>query len=171
MNRLLRKLLGVLGIGLSWGMVWAALFAALGLIIGIVRPQDIDPGESPVVFSGIGLLVGFVSGAVFGIILSLAENRKSIRDLGLIRVAIWGIVASAAWPLLTTVDDGMVVILCPLGAVCASASVAIARRAELPGPERAPLSGWLVRLLANPLRAVCDPESAVRRQLPEPPRV
>ncbi|MGI8783293.1 MAG: hypothetical protein ACR2L2_06555 [Acidobacteriota bacterium] len=115
MNKPLRKLLGVMGIGLSWGAVWGALFATLVLIIGIVRPEDIDPGEGAVAVSGIGWLVGFVSGVLFGIILSFAEDRKSILDPALSRVAIWGMLGSAAWPLLTAVDDSMMLILCPLG--------------------------------------------------------
>lgn len=155
MNKPLRKLLGVMGIGLSWGVGWATFFVTLVLIIGIFRPQDMDPGEGPVVFIGTGLRVGFVSGAVFGIILSFAENRKSLLDLALIRVAIWGMLAAAAWPLLTAMDDRMVYILCPLGAVCASASVALARKAELHDPERPQLLRSIGRLLAKPLQAAC----------------
>ena len=155
MNKPLRKLLGVMGIGLSWSIVWGVVFATLGLIAGIVRPEDIDPGEGPVVVIGTGLLVGFVSGAVFGIILSFAENRKAILDLALIRVALWGMLAAAVWPLLTIVHDSMMVIVCPLGAICALAAVAIARRAELHDPERPQLLRLIGRLLASPLQAAC----------------
>jgi len=155
MKQPLRKFLGVMGIGLSWGTVWAAVFATLVLIIGIVRPEDIDPGEGPLVASGIGLVVGFVSGAIFGIILSFAENRKSLRDLALIRVAIWGMVGSAVWPLLTPLPNSMMLILCPLGAVCASVSVAIAKRSERHRLERPPPFGLIGRLLASPLKAAC----------------
>ncbi len=155
MNKPFRKLLGVIGIGLSWSMLWGIVFATLVLIAGFIRPEDIDPGEGPVVAIGTGLLVGFVSGAIFGIILSFAEHRKAILDLALIRVAIWGMLAAAAWPLLTAVHDSMMIILCPLGAFCASAAVAIARRAELYDPERSQFLRWIGRFAASPLRAAC----------------
>lgn len=155
MNRILRKLLGVLAIGLSWGPVWCAFFVTLVLIIGIIRPQDMDPGEGPGIAGKIGLLVGFVSGAVFGVILSFAENRKTLPDLALIRVALWGVVAAAVWPLLTTVDNRMIYILCPLGAACASASVAMARKMDLHAPERSQFLRWIGFVLVKPLQAVC----------------
>jgi hypothetical protein len=154
MNMALRKLLGVMGIGLSWSMVWGLVFATLVLIAGTLRPEDIDPGEGPLVAIGTGLMVGFVSGAVFGIILAFAENGKAILDLALLRVAIWSALAAAVWPLLTVVHDSMMIILCPLGAGCASAAVAIARRSERQDPERPQLS-LIGRLLASPLQAAC----------------
>jgi len=151
----LRKLLGVMGIGLSWSVMWGLVFAILGLIGGIIRPQDIDPGEGPVVIIGTGLLVGFVSGVVFGIILSFAENRKTLLDLALIRVAIWGMLAAAVWPLLTIVHDSMMIILCPLGAACAAGAVALARRAEFHSREQSSLAGLIDRFLASHLKAAC----------------
>lgn len=154
-NKSFRRLLGVIGIGLGWALMWGAFFLTLVLIIGTLRPQDIDPGEGPVVAVGTGLLVGFVSGAVFGMIFSFAENRKRIFDLALIRVAIWGMLAAAVWPLLTVVHDSMMIILCPLGAACASGAAAIARRAELDDPARPQLPRWISFLLATPLQAAC----------------
>jgi hypothetical protein len=156
MNKLLRRLLGVIGIGLSWGLTWGVLFAAVGLIIGVVRPQDIDPGENALVISGIGFVVGFVSGTIFGLILSVAENRKAVSALALIRVALWGVLGATAWPLLTPLPNDMLFVLCPLGAVCASVFVAIARRAAAAKPEKAHLLKYADRLLASPLRAACE---------------
>lgn len=155
MNKPLRKLRGVMGVGLIWGVVWGAFFLTLVLIIGIFRPQDMDHGEGPIVVIGTGLLVGFVSGAVFGAILSFAENQKSILDLALIRVALWGMLAAAVWPLLTAVDNSMIFITCPLGAICATASVAIARKAELLDAQRPQLLRLIGSLLAKPLQAAC----------------
>jgi hypothetical protein len=154
MNGALRRLFGVTGIGLSWALVWALVFGTIAIVMSILRPQDIDPGETPVVFVGIGFAVGFVSGAVFGVILALAEHRKSILELPPLRAGLWGLLAAAMWPLLTPVDDRMVYILCPLGASCASASVAIARRV-MPGSERSSWRSKVGRLIASPLRAAC----------------
>jgi ABC-type lipoprotein release transport system permease subunit len=76
-------------------------------------------------------LVGLVSGVGFGILLSLTERRKSIGDLSLSRTALWGFVGAAALPLLTGMQDVLVFVTGPLGAVFAAASVAIARSAAL----------------------------------------
>ena len=47
MKRLLRKLRGAIGVGLTWGVLWALIAFALGVIIGVVDPDSIDPGEEP----------------------------------------------------------------------------------------------------------------------------
>jgi hypothetical protein len=131
MNAFLRKVRGALGIAVTWGTVWAAIFAALGLTIGLIDPDSIDPGEGPVRVAWIGAIYGVVSGAVFAVLLALAEGRKSIRDLSLGRAALWGMLGTAAFPLLTPVDNSMLLIVCPVGAALAAASIAVAKRAEL----------------------------------------
>jgi len=136
MKSFLRKLRGVVSIGLTWGTLWGLLMFLTGVIIGIVDPDSIDPGESPVIIGAILGGMGFVSGALFGILLCLAERRKTIRDLSVLRAGIWGTIAAAAPLLLTPAPDGMVVILCPLGAAFAAGSVALARRAEGREAER-----------------------------------
>jgi len=135
MKALLRKARGVLAVALTWGVLWWAIGMIVGLVIGVVDPDSIDPGEEPLVVGWIIGLVGFLSGLAFGLLLSLAEHRKTILDLSLPRVALWGILGAAAPLLLTGMPDGMVVVTCPLGAVFAAASIAIARRGELRGGE------------------------------------
>lgn len=136
MNALLQKLRGVMGIGLTWGILWAAIGTAVALVIGVLDPDSIDPGESPIIMGAIIGFVGLVSGVGFGILLSVGESRKAIRDLSLSRAAMWGILGSAALPLLTTMDNGLILITCPLGAAFAAASVAIARKAERHNSEQ-----------------------------------
>jgi len=131
MGAFLRRCRGALGIGVTWGAVWAAIFAALAVIIGLVDPDSIDPGEGPIQVAGIGAVFGFVSGVGFGVLLSLAEGRKAIRDLSLGRAALWGMLGTAAFPLLTPVNNSMLLFVCPIGAALAAASVAVAKRAEL----------------------------------------
>lgn len=135
MNPLLRKLRGVIGTGLAWGAAWAAIMAAVGVVVGVVRPEEIDAGEGPLRVGTIMGMVGFISGTAFGALLAFAERRKTLLDLSPGRAAMWGILASAAFPLLTGRADA-VFVLCPLGAACAAASVAIARRAELRSPAQ-----------------------------------
>ena len=129
-NSLLRKLRGALGIGLTWGVLWAAIGFLTGVIIGIVDPDSIDPGESPLIAGAIVGVVGFISGVGFSVLLSLTEARKSIRDLSPARAALWGMLGAAALPLLTGMPNQLALITCPLGAVFAGVSVAIARRGE-----------------------------------------
>lgn len=131
MRAFLRRCRGAVGISIAWGTVWAAIFAALTVVIGIVDPDSIDPGETVARIAWIGGVFGLVSGAVFSLLLSLAERRKAIRDLSLSRAALWGVVGTAAFPLLTGVADSMVFLVCPIGAALAVASVAVAKRAEL----------------------------------------
>lgn len=131
MGALLRKLRGLIGVGLTWGILWAAIIAVIGMVIVVVDPDSIDPGEGPLIAGAIVGFQGFVAGVGFGILLSFAEVRKTILDLSLIRVAIWGMLASAALPFLTGMPIGMMWLVCILGAASASASVAIARKAEL----------------------------------------
>lgn len=139
MTSFLRKLRGIVSIGLTWGTLWGFLMFLTGLIIGIVDPDSIDPGESPVVIGAILGGMGLVCGALFGILLSVAERRKTIAELSVVRAGVWGAIAAAAPLLLGPGPNGMVVILCPLGAAFAAGSVALARRADRREPERLPL--------------------------------
>lgn len=127
MNTLLRKLRDVIGIGLTWGMVWTAIGAVLSIVVGVVDPDSIDAGEGPIRVGAILGGVGLISGVLFGILLSLAESGRAILNISLIRVAMWGILDSAAVPLLTERQD-QVLVLCPVGPALAMASVAIARK-------------------------------------------
>ena len=143
MKRWACKLRGLFGVGLTWGAAWAGIGAVVGFVIGIVRP-DAWTVTNPIVEWAIGIgLYGLVSGIGFGSLLSVGEGRRTLRDLSLARVAAWGILGSAAVPLVfgllgtfevgTTVADvvGAMVVTSALGGVFAPGSVAIARRAEL----------------------------------------
>lgn len=94
---------------------------------------------------------GIVSGVGFGSLLSLNEGRRTLRDLSLRRVALWGVLGSALVPLGfgalgffeagTTLFDvlGAVGVTATLGGTFASGSVAMARRAELAARDEATL--------------------------------
>jgi len=154
---LLMKLRGVLNIGVAWAVVWAAIFGTLGIVIGIVRPEVIDPGEEPVRIATILGGVGLLAGILFGLLLSFAESARPIRDIALSRAAVWGIIASAAFPLLTDRAD-QVFILCPIGAILAIAGIAIARKAELQNtPQRRNL---LAAYVLQSVRDAVNPRTA-----------
>jgi hypothetical protein len=135
MGKRLRRLRGVMGIGATWGILWAILGAALSIVVGIIDPDSIDAGEGPVRVGAILGGIGLVSGTLFGAFLVLAESGRAILDLSLVRTSMWGILGSAAVPLLTGRQD-QVFVMCPVGAVVAMASVAITRRWERRRPER-----------------------------------
>ena len=127
--------------GVTWGVAWGAFFALLSLIIGFVDPPSIDPGEGPIRIGSIGFIYGLVSGAGFGVLLSLSERRKGILELSMTRAIVWGILGTALFPLLTTVHDSMLLIVCPIGAALAAGSLALAKRAALrAAPDQPKLS-------------------------------
>jgi hypothetical protein len=130
MSRFLRNLRGALGIAATWGVSWALIGATLSIITGIVDPPSIDAGEGPLPIGAIFGAVGAISGFAFGLVMSFAERRRSLRDLSIGRAALWGVLGAAALPLLTTMNNSILIFVCPLGAAFAAASVALARRAS-----------------------------------------
>jgi hypothetical protein len=144
---LIRRVRGLLGVGITWGALWGAIGAGIGLVIGLLRPELSTVTGSMVDWAlGMGLY-GLVSGIGFGALLSLREGRKTLADLSLGRVALWGVLGSAAVPLLfgalgafelgTTALDviGAMLVTAGLGGTFAPAAVAIARRAALTAPS------------------------------------
>jgi len=101
-----------------------------------MAPEVIDPGETPAYIALVLGTAGVLSGMGFGLVLAALERGRRLREVSLLRVALWGAVGSATIPLLTPVADSMIIFTCPLGALLASASVAIARRPQLPGRDR-----------------------------------
>ena len=131
MITLVRRLRGALGIALTWGVLWAPIGLALGLILAALRPGDIDPGEGPGRIAAVFGVVGFLSGLGSAALLSLGEQRKTIRQLSPARVALWGALGAAAIPLLIGADASMALMTGSMGALFAAGSTVIARRAAL----------------------------------------
>jgi hypothetical protein len=133
--------------------LWAVIGAGVGAIIGIVDPSAWTFGN-PIVEWALGIgAYGLVSGVCFGGLLVLGEGRKTLHDLSLGRVAMWGVLGAAFVPPLfgflgtfpagTTLLDvlGAVGVTAFLGGAFASSSVAIARRAALEAGDRPELLG------------------------------
>jgi hypothetical protein len=105
--------------------------------------------------------VGFVSGLLFGILLSLAESGKAIQDFSLGRAALWGMLGAAVFPLVTGRED-QVFWTCPFGMLAAVALVAVARKLELreatqPWRRRNVLAFFLLRPLRDAVNAARQP--------------
>lgn len=127
MNQLPGPARGVLGIGLTWGTLWAVLAVSAIPVIGAVDPAQIDQGEGPRDLVSLIGLAGFICGLAFSSLLFIAEQRRTILGLPLIRVAIWGSLVSAAVPLVMGKGIPEMLVTVPLGAVSAMVSVAVVR--------------------------------------------
>ncbi len=145
LQKVVRRVRGLLGVGLTWGTLWGGIGAGLGFVLGLINPA-VWAFDNPVALWGLGMAAyGFVSGIGCGTLLLLGEGSKLLRDLSLKRVAMWGILGSAAVPLLflpffevgTTILDiaGAMGVTAMLGGTFAPGAVAMARRAELAAPD------------------------------------
>jgi hypothetical protein len=141
MKGLLRKLRGIVGTGLTWAVGWGALFGGMFAILGSPLGAVLEATMG-------GAFLGAFAGGSFAVILSIAEGRRTLRELSLRRVAIWGgiggmalILAVSPLTLARIIAAGlplstMLTLLIPLGisgilgASFASGSVALARRAD-----------------------------------------
>lgn len=137
MNDVLRRLRGLVGIGVTWGVLWALFGVAL--VMGLRAFAPASAGEGALVVGRVLGFAGFVSGVAFGTLLTVAERRRNLQSLALWRAGLWGAIGAAVIPLLTAADDKMVILTCPLGLLFATSSVLIARRAELRDAGRTPV--------------------------------
>ena len=144
-SMLLRVLRGAFGTALLWAIVWLPVGAAFGLLLNAGHPGDVIP-PSVLLMVAMGGAWGGVSGAIFAGLLALAERKRTIADLSLIRVAAWGAVGCASLPVLLALhylsrEDllalradamflGIVLVVSGLlGAACAAGTLTLARRA------------------------------------------
>ena len=139
MRKWLRRIRGAIGMGVTWAAVWSAA----GLVPRWVFGFNADV-PFPLVFG----VLGFVAGLTFSGLVVLTEGRRRFDQISLPRFAGWGAMAglllSALFAKAASLDWGDVLAIAPTfalaSAVCASASLVVARRAlrqELPEPPTA----------------------------------
>jgi hypothetical protein len=137
-----------LTIAVLWAVVWLPIGLALAAFAS-ARPAE--PGDvlfRPVsfpLFLTVWTAWGAVSGAAFALVLALAERRRTIDNLATGRIALWGALGAASLPVALLAIDvvrtpagllgyrwGFVALVlgvsAALGAGCASATLALARR-------------------------------------------
>jgi hypothetical protein len=134
----LRKIRGILSMAVLWSAGFVAFWFLLGTIIRLVDPPSIDPGEGPFEMAPLFAALGAIAGTVFGVTLSLGERKRTLAELKLSRMALWGAIGGAAMPLVLGKPLGNLAVFAPLGALLATGSLALARRAmrtELEGGE------------------------------------
>jgi hypothetical protein len=138
MPKWLRRIRGAIGMGFTWAAAW---FAA-GLVPRWVLGFNADV-PFPLVFG----VLGFIAGVTFSGLLVLAEGRRRFDQMSLPRFAGWGaaggLLLSAVFAKAASLGWGDVLAIGPTFAVtcavCASGSLAVARRAI--GPESPEIRG------------------------------
>jgi len=114
------------------GFTWAAAWASVGFIPRWVFGLNSDL-PFPILFAGLG----FIAGVTFSGLLALTEGRRRFDQMSLPRFAAWGatggLVLSAVFAKAASLEWGDVLLIAPTFAVacavCASGSLAVARRA------------------------------------------
>ena len=141
---MLRRLRAVATTAFFWALVWLPMGIVLGLIGNVGPRSDLMP--PPIVWFATAWMVwGAVSGAVFAVLLSVAESGRTPATLSLFRSGLWGAVGCMTVPAAVTIIDlfrgpwsvrsydwsltALVLALrALLGGVCAAGTVALVRR-------------------------------------------
>ncbi len=134
MRKWLRRIRGAIGMGFTWGAAWSGA----GIVLAVVTGFKAD-APFPLVFG----VLGFIAGVIFSAVLALTEGRRRFDQMSLPRFAGWGatggLLLSAVFAKAASLGWGDVLAIAPTFAlacaVCASGSLAVARRAvrrELP---------------------------------------
>ena len=148
MQKWLRRIRGAIGMGFTWGAAWSVA----GFVVAAAFRFQAD-APFPLIFG----VLGFIAGVMFSALLALTERRTRFDQMSLPRFAGWGAVGgvllSAVFAKAASLGWGDVLAIVPTfalaSAVCASGSLAIARRAarrelsdvhgapaEVTGPEK-----------------------------------
>ncbi len=128
MRKWLRRIRGAIGMGFTWGVAWAAA----GTVLAVVTRFRAD-APFPLVFG----VLGFIAGVIFSALLALTEGGRRLDQMSLPRFAGWGamggLLLSALFARAASLGWGDVLAVAPTFAlacaVCASGSLAMARRA------------------------------------------
>ena len=137
MRKWLLRVRGAIGMGFTWAVAWSAV----GLVPRWILGYNPD-APFPIIFG----VLGFLAGVTFSALLVLSEGRRRFDQMSLPRFAAWGaaggLLLSAFFARMASLAWGDVLAIAPTFAVacavCASGSLALARRAETKElPERA----------------------------------
>jgi hypothetical protein len=128
MGKWLRRIRGAIGMGVIWGAVW-------GFVGGIPRWVLGIRADAP--FGIIFGVLGFLAGIMFSVILVLTERSRRFDQMSLRRFGAWGaaggLLLSAVFSKAASLEVGDILMVAPAfaagSAICASASLAVARRA------------------------------------------
>ncbi|MGD2121590.1 MAG: hypothetical protein PVJ76_07590, partial [Gemmatimonadota bacterium] len=126
MKGFLRRIRGILGMGVTWAVGLAGLLTLAGFVFG----GTFVPGLALT-----GGFVGLVAGGAFAVILSITERQQRLRDLSLWRMALWGGLGGALVAGATNLIGGSGGLIWPfvgtvalIGAIASTGTVAVAQR-------------------------------------------
>ncbi len=133
MKKWLKRIRGVIGMGLTWAVGWLGLGTILMLpLVAFGLPASALIAGA-LWFGGVGLMAG----AVFSVVLQIAEGKRTFSELSLPRFAVWGAVGGSLMaipfiPTFSTVPLALinVGIAGLLAAGSAAGTLALARRSE-----------------------------------------
>jgi len=128
MRKWLQRIRGAIGMGLTWGAAWSGA----GMVLAVITRFKAD-APFPLVFG----VLGFFAGITFSACLALTEGRRRFDQMSLSRFAAWGAIGglalSAIFAKAASLGWGDLVLVAPTfalaSAVCASGSLALARKA------------------------------------------
>ena len=134
----MRRIRGTIGMGLTWAVAWSLVGMAPRWLFGFNADVPF-----PLVFG----VLGFGAGVIFSGVLMVTEGRRGFDQLTLPRFATWGAMGgfllSAIFTRAASLGWADALMIAPTfavaGAICASGSLALARRAglgELPDRTR-----------------------------------
>ena len=126
----MRRIRGAIGMGLTWAVAWSGAGALPRWVFGFNADAPF-----PLIFG----LLGFIAGVLFFALLLLMERRRTFDQMSLPRFAAWGavggILLSALFTRMASLGAADVLMIAPIFAaacaVCASGSLALARRAKM----------------------------------------
>jgi hypothetical protein len=129
MSKLLRRVRGAIGMGVGWGAAWSLAGGIPRWLFGFNTDAPF-----PIIFG----VLGFIAGVIFFALLVLTERRRTFDQLSLPRFAAWGgfggLLLSAIFARMASLGAADVLMVAPAFiaacAVCASGSLALARRGE-----------------------------------------
>jgi hypothetical protein len=131
MNEWLKRLRGIIGMGLTWAVGWVVIGAVLAMVLSVV---GLDPPGLFWTITEVFGSVGFLTGSMFSGVLMLAEGRRRFDALSLPRFVAWGALGGLLLGGLAglTVFGGPWVagVTTLLAAGSAAATLVIGRRAE-----------------------------------------
>ena len=151
MRNMVQRIRGAIGMGVIWGVAWSGA----GFLLAVATGFKAD-APFPLIFG----VLGFIAGVIFSAFLALTEGRRRFDEMSLPRFAGWGaaggLLLSAVFAKVASLGWGDVLMIAPTfalaSAVCATGSLAVARRAgmgELPDvrADRAELTDDATRKL------------------------
>ena len=130
MQKWLRRIRGAIGMGLAWAAAWGVAGSVPRWVFGFNTDAPF-----PLIFG----VLGFIAGVTFSALLTLFEGRRGFDQLTLPRFAAWGalsgLLLSALFARIASLGAGDVFVIAPTFvvacAVCASGSLALAKRADI----------------------------------------